>query len=257
MRLRPSRAEMWKRHVENYTEVFRQALLSLLGEKQIDKNEIAISRRLNYLVQKKCFEFNKDLIFPIFDTSIISESDNENDDQKKSGRPDFSCRLKNHHATSHEESEIDFHVECKCLGFSKNSSWIYNENYVNHGIMRFDHEDKRYGENTSDGLMVGYVLSMSPEDICREVNVKLAKVQHNWPPIVFPLSSEFLKETSQKLKRTVIHPVDFTLTHPTPKPSGKSLYASIAWHTIPIGGNPICLRRILIFTLMKKTSTWI
>ena len=210
---RPSGNQLWRKHVEIYTEVFRQALIALTAIEPIGENELDISRQLYKLVRHECFKRSPELLYPICETPIISESDDNEHGWKKSGRPDFSCRLKNSHALSYTESERDFHVECKCLGFPKTASWIYNKNYVNDGIVRFDQDDKRYGENVSEGIMIGYVLSMSPEDICVEVNAELIKTKRKYPPVCFATSTTALKETTQQLTRVIIKPVDFTLIH--------------------------------------------
>jgi len=214
MSLLPRGKQIWKKHVEIYTDIFRQALLALSEMPSlIGKNETTISRRLNDLVQQKCFAYDRDLAYPICETPIVPEETEEEYRYQETGCPDFSCRLKNPHASSCRESEFDFHIECKCLGSPTSSSWILNKNYVNHGIMRFDLKDKRYGENVPDGMMIGYVISMNAEDICKEVNAELVKTKRKFTPISFSPSSDLLKETTQQIKRIVITPPDFTLIH--------------------------------------------
>ncbi|MDR0609895.1 MAG: hypothetical protein LBG58_07285 [Planctomycetaceae bacterium] len=217
MSLRPRGNNLWKRHVELYTDIFRQALIVLSTLQEYGEKEISISRQLNDLVQNACFDRGKEITFPICEVPIISKTENntENksvDEWQMSGRPDFTCRLKNQYASSYSESELDFHVECKCLGTPISSSWIYNRNYVNHGIMRFDQGDKRYGENVSNGMMIGYILSMKPDDICKEVNSELIEKRHNFEPICISSRSS-LYEASQRLSRTIVLPSDFTLFH--------------------------------------------
>ena len=214
MSLRPSGNQLWKKHVQIYTAIFRQALLALSKiQTLINENEQTISLRLSELVQQKCFEYDKDLAYPIYEPLIMTKMGKKNKQRLQSGRPDFSCRLKNRYAQSYAESELDFHIECKCLGIPSNPSWIFNKNYVNKGIMRFDLKDKRYGENVSDGMMIGYVTSMSPDDICKEINAELIQTGRNFPPISFPPSPVLLRETTQQIKRIVIAPSDFTLIH--------------------------------------------
>lgn len=213
MSLRPRGNQLWKKHVEMYVEVFRQALIALSKIKQAGKSEPAISCRLNKLVRRKCFESGKELVFPIYEVPIFADLSDDDSKLKEAGRPDFTCRLKDKTATSCSNSELDFHIECKCLGRPKSSSWIFNENYVNHGIMRFDQDDKRYGENVPNGMMIGYILSMCTDDICKEVNEELKKTKRKYSSLCFQSSSGLLKETSQQLVREIVSPANFAILH--------------------------------------------
>jgi len=211
MNLRPTGYRLWKKHVEIYTEVFRRALVELSKLPAINGNEIAISIQLNELLQQTCFEIDEELVFPKYNLPIPPTVKGKYNMSSKTGQPDFTCCLKNPHAQSHRESELNFHIECKCLGTPQSPTWNFNKNYVEHGIMRFDQENKRYGEHVTDGMMIGYILSMCPEDICKEVNVELTKIKYS--PISFPNSHERLQETTQRLTRKIINPADFTLIH--------------------------------------------
>ena len=213
MPLRPSGKKIWEKHVKDYTEIFRRALIALSSLPKIDASEVAISTQLNTLLQKECFKYNRELPYPKYNLPIPPKAKGKNSVQEKTGQPDFTCCFKDGYAEAYDKSEFNFHIECKCLGLPNRSNWVFNKNYVNEGIMRFDHKDKCYGENAADGMMVGYIISMNTENICKEVNAELAKIKRNFSPICFVPSSELLKETTQQLKRVVIAPSDFTLTH--------------------------------------------
>lgn len=212
MSLRPRGNQLWKKHVELYTDIFRQALIALSTLQKYEKNEPAISRKLKYLLEKECFKRGKEIAYPICEVPIMPEIEDD-DEFKKSGRPDFSCRLKDHYASSYRNSELDFHVECKCLGTPKRKDWVFNENYVNHGILRFDQADKRYGENVSHGLMIGYVLSMSPDEICNEVCETLKIMRPKFPPVCILPTEKPLNEGEQIIFREVVLPERFTIIH--------------------------------------------
>lgn len=214
MSLRPRGNQLWKKHVELYTDVFRKALTKLSTLPKHGKNENSISRQLNELVRIECFERGKEISYPICEVPITPEINDEDvDELLKSGRPDFSCRLKDPYAGSYRKSELDLHVECKCLGTPKRKDWVFNENYVNYGIVRFDQDDKRYGEYVSHGLMIGYVLSMSPDKICEEICEELKKVRPKFPPVCVLPTDEPLTEGEQIIFREVILPEKFTIIH--------------------------------------------
>jgi hypothetical protein len=63
-----------------------------------------------------------------------------------------------------------FVIECKRLGDSGRSDWVLNQNYVNHGIIRFIAVEHGYARNDGAGAMVGYVQNMDLPDILAEVN---------------------------------------------------------------------------------------
>jgi hypothetical protein len=214
MSLRPRGNLLWKKHVELYTDIFRQALIALSMLPKHGKKEPSISRQLNDLVRMECFKRGKEISYPICEVPIIQEiEDGDIDELKKSGRPDFTCRLKNQAAASYRKSELDFHIECKCLGHPKRNNWVFNKNYVNHGILRFDQEDKIYGKNVSHGMMIGYILSMNPDEICTEVCEELKRVRPNFPPVSISVTTRPLSEAVQTLCREVIKPEEFTIFH--------------------------------------------
>lgn len=65
---------------------------------------------------------------------------------------------------------IYFHIECKRLGSSTSRTWKYNEEYVKNGIHRFTSETFRYGIDSNEGAMIGYIEDMESESILNEVN---------------------------------------------------------------------------------------
>ncbi|GHT30202.1 hypothetical protein FACS18942_11150 [Planctomycetales bacterium] len=214
MPLRPRGNRLWEKHVQIYCQVFRQALIALSKKSKLGKDELILSRQLYDLVRRECYNYSSEIAYPICEVPIVPEIEsNDSIKLKKSGRPDFSCRFKNTTATFYKESERDFHIECKCLGTPNSKSWIFNKNYVNHGIIRFDQRASCYGEDVSYGMMIGYMLSMTLDDICAEVNAELKKNKPFFPAISFTLPITPLFESRQALKRTFIKPTEFTLFH--------------------------------------------
>jgi len=104
-------------------------------------------------------------------------------------------------------------IECKRLGKKLRSDRVFNELYIENGVRRFITEEHGYAKWDSEGSMVGYVQSMDPEDILREVN-DMANV-HATPPLPPPIKGWISNGTS-----VIIHtfqrpwsPSSFTLRH--------------------------------------------
>jgi hypothetical protein len=61
-------------------------------------------------------------------------------------------------------------VECKRLGKSSRADWVFNVNYVQHGICRFRDPKWAYAQRFRSGAMVGYWQSMELMQVLKEVN---------------------------------------------------------------------------------------
>ncbi|MCP4157891.1 MAG: hypothetical protein GY757_59830 [bacterium] len=134
---------------------------------------------------------------------------------KKSKRPDFTCYYFNAHANSPEQQEIPFHVECKRLGCpgAKSPSWKFNDNYVSKGIKRFDCASFNYGKGAPSGMMIGYIISMSPEAIVCDVNGYQKEHLSHFPDIEFNFDVKAVFQGLQEIERLHVSPVQFELIH--------------------------------------------
>ncbi len=138
------------------------------------------------------------------------------DDTGAGKRPDFTSEIRDLAATAPTAAWLYYHVECKCLGQPSSATWIYNKNYVEKGIRRFLDPEHGYGERAFSGAMIGYVLSMSFEEILEDVNGHLGEPSELGaaPPIYFPGSCrDGIARTSQVLDRARVDPRSFTLWH--------------------------------------------
>ena len=210
-------ATLWSRHVLNYSEIFTLALQELSESATISGDEDAISERLCPFLSKACFNLRKtkklELQTPYWESPIQPVNQEELKGGKKRRRPDFTCRLINKWANSHEESEISLHIECKLLGNPTSATWILNENYVKNGIKRFDSKDYQYGKNAYSGIMIGYIISMNPTDIASEVNTYQSKHLPEYNQIQFLFDTVTLFNAHQSIKRKNITPFGFELIH--------------------------------------------
>ena len=128
-------------------------------------------------------------------------------------RPDFTCKFSNPWACSPEEYEIAFHVECKRLGTHTSPSWNLNEKYVINGIKRFDCSIYEYGKRAPSGMMIGYIIGMTPEVLEKEVNRYKRKFLPYCPDVGFKFDQKTLFQTHQQIQRRNIEPVQFELIH--------------------------------------------
>ena len=213
----PSFSVLWKRHETLCVGVFIMALRRLSENGCDSTNEDDISEQLCLLLREICFEEfrenDREIPIPDWDGPISPATKNELKGGKKKKRPDFTCNLLNTLADSSDDFEISFHVECKLLGAPTSRTWILNENYVTHGIKRFDSRSHEYGKRASSGMMIGYIRSMSPETILEEVNSHQRKHCSENPAIQFDSLWERIQQYGQKLKRKHVRPQTFKLIH--------------------------------------------
>jgi len=208
---------LWNRHVVLYSEVFSAALQELSESSSISGDEDAISEILCSILSRVCFRLgksrNQDLQTPYWEAPIQPVTGNELKGGKIRKRPDFTCKCINPWAVSHEKYEVSLHVECKLLGRPTSATWILNENYVKNGIKRFDSKIHEYGKRAYTGMMIGYIIGMTPEEIESEVNVYQKKHIPEHTQIKFLFDMMTLFKTSQYIKRKNVMPARFELFH--------------------------------------------
>ena len=213
----PSFIFLWNRHVKLYLEVFSIALKEMVEENSASGDEDAISETLGLILRRACFNIyrsgNREVRTPIWETPIQPVSGDELKGGKIRKRPDFTCNCFNPWADSPEEQEISFHVECKRLGNPTSSSWILNRNYVKDGIKRFDCKTHEYGKRALSGMMIGYIVSMTPKEIEAEVNTYQKKYVPGYADISFISDSTMLFQAHQEIERKSVYPIQFELIH--------------------------------------------
>ena len=99
------------------------------------------------------------------------------------------------------------------LGNPTSASWNLNENYVINGIKRFDCKTHEYGKRAPSGMMIGYIISMTPAEIEMEVNGYQKKHLPNCPHITFKSDVKTLFQTHQEIQRRNVEPTQFELIH--------------------------------------------
>lgn len=213
----PAFSILWNKHKQLYMEVFSMALQELSKRDFVSGDEEAISETLSMLLTQTCFNVRRirgqEVSTPIWEGPIQPVSEQELKGGKTRKRPDFTCKCSNPWAHSPEEYEISLHVECKRLGVNTSHSWNLNENYVINGIKRFDCCTHEYGKRASSGMMIGYIIGMTPVELEKEVNRYQRKLLPYCPDIGFTFDIKTLFQTHQQIQRRNIEPVQFELIH--------------------------------------------
>jgi hypothetical protein len=208
----------WNAFKQLYIEVFSTALRELAEKDSLSGDEDAISELLILNIRQVCFNFNrsrdkKEIRAPIWEAPIQPVNRGELRGGKRRKRPDFTCYYFNCHAGSADEQEIPLHVECKRLGSPTSPSWNLNKNYVINGIKRFDCSTHQYGKRSPSGMMIGYIISMTPQEIEIEVNGYQKKHLPNCPAITFTFDGTTPFQTHQQIRRRSVKPAQFELIH--------------------------------------------
>lgn len=208
---------LWIRHVSLYSNIFSEALLELSKSDSISGGENSVSEKLCPILNRCCYRRGKskkqEIQTPYWEAPIQPVSEEELKEDNTTKRPDFTCKLINPWAESHDKYEISLHIECKLLGHPTSTKWILNENYVKNGIKRFDSKTHEYGKRASSGIMIGYIISMTPEDIENEVNVYQKKHIPENDEIKFSFDTKPLYKSYQNIKRKNVTPIQFELIH--------------------------------------------
>ncbi len=209
-------AALWSRHESLYKYIFIEALIRLAAEPRISRGEKIVSKHLSRILVTVCREIantkNQEVHSPTPDGLNQPVNAEEMEEEFTGKQPDFTCNCYNPQAKSNETYLIPFHVECKLLGEPTSSTWILNRNYVTNGIARFDLQSHKYGNRASSGIMIGYIISMTPEQIQTEVNSHIETILPYVPPLVFALSRVPLQSEHSFARRHVM-PTPFTLIH--------------------------------------------
>ena len=188
-RPRISLLRLWERHELRVINVLGEALAIMSSSGIRESNEVLQNRRLfQCLMEANNRQWR--LGTGGFDHPPTPEGKNlpSADDEQRAMRedkiPDFQWTLIDHAEDDPVRSVHAFVIECKILGKPKRADWIYNENYVKHGMLRFVAGEHGYAKGEISGAMIGYVYDMDPGSILAEVNVTAST--HGLPHVPHP-----------------------------------------------------------------------
>ena len=201
--------QLWERHEKLYQRIFMNGLKLLKLNNSQREHEDAVSEALCPVLQRVCFAHPEKPSIPQWEMPIAPASDDELKGGKRQKRPDFTCSKVNPFAQSDDMFEVSLHIECKRLGQNK-GSYNLNKNYVEKGIKRFDSITHEYGKRAPSGMMIGYIINSTTEDILLDVNryLKGLEIQN----LIFDFTDR-VTSCDSIFCRKFVEPENFKLIH--------------------------------------------
>lgn len=167
------KAITWPKYEAAVLAVFEEGLRRLALRATLPRSEQPINFELLAICLDVHVEFQKNKTTMPFVIEMDSTNQPVADDVVRSKRlnkrPDFACAMFNQQATEGKASQVRYSLECKRLG-TPEPQWVLNENYSEHGQMRFVQEDHGYAKGCESAAMIGYAQSMDPDALLTEVN---------------------------------------------------------------------------------------
>jgi hypothetical protein len=169
-----SELPLWEQHEERVVSIMRSALARfhtrrppMAGEPELNREFflcILEVNRENRLAGDAWFDYP-----PSYEARNPPSPGTEGSASERKV-PDFHWGYLDHEEPDARRSVRTFVIECKRLGAPSSAGWAFNVHYVDDGVGRFRDPDWRYGKDVGSGAMVGYVESMTPDEILAEVN---------------------------------------------------------------------------------------
>jgi len=151
--------------------ILERGLLLLSSEKGLPEAEVDLNRRLYAcLLEAQRELYPRDTVPPVPECNNQPDLDDESRAAREQKRPDFQWIYIDPYEPDPRHSSKQFVVECKRLGKPCRADWVFNVNYVRHGICRFRGPTWAYAQRFRSGAMVGYCRSMEPAQVLDEVN---------------------------------------------------------------------------------------
>ncbi len=200
---------LWTEHTALYQSVFFHSLKKLKQRTSLPQKEDEISAVLFGILKTVCksWSLKKKAEIP----APLAQLPKQDPDKaiktslNSLPKPDFICPK----FDPEKGENLFFDVECKLLGDPTSKNWILNKNYVTDGVFRFDCQNHEYGKDVSSGMMIGYIISMAPDSILKEVNANLVPSK-----IVLYFNSLVTVDCCcTDLNRKHVVPSDFKLSH--------------------------------------------
>jgi len=194
---------LWARHEAHYFKAFSRALELLLEMSSLPLEEVALNRELYFCLLKANRELDPEGVYPppMAECCNQPDPDDEIRAERESKRPDFNWGFTDPHESDFRTSAKQFIVECKRLGVAPRADWILNQNYVEHGVVRFIDPSWSYAKRFPSAVMIGYCQSMEWDDILKEVNQ--AGKRRNLPPIALSIDGWRIAAVS-KLQHSLV-----------------------------------------------------
>jgi len=165
--------ELWSGREAKCLSIIERALHLLRQEPAFPVLEVELNRRFYFCLLSASRElYPDDEIAPILECNNQPDPDDEVRARREQKRPDFQWIYLDRYEADLQRSSRQFVVESKRLGAATRADWILNLNYINNGIHRFREPGWAYGKLAPSGAMIGYLQSMQPDEVLREVNTE-------------------------------------------------------------------------------------
>jgi len=162
---------LWAERESKCLTTLDRALLLLRLNQDLPETEVALNRRLYLCLLAANHElYPENDIAPVMECNNQPDPDDEARITREQKRPDFQWIYLDRYESDPHRSSKQFVVECKRLGESSRADWVFNLNYVNHGINRFRDPMWAYAQRFPSGAMIGYWQNMEETQVLNEVN---------------------------------------------------------------------------------------
>ena len=164
----------WRRHETRVLGVFSAALNVLRVEPDLPAGEDPLNRKLYFAVQRENVRLcrkGEGMPSPVtYEACNQPDVDDVTRAEREKKRPDFQWGFVNLQEPDDDRASMFYTVECKRLRSPERPDWVFNENYVRHGVARFVDVNHGYAKSAVSAAMVGYVQDMCFQAILGEVN---------------------------------------------------------------------------------------
>jgi hypothetical protein len=143
---------LWAKRKARCVAILERALRMLRAEPDLKEAEVDLNRQLYFCLLNASRElYPTDGIPPIPESNNQPDPDDESRATREQKRPDFQWIYLDQYEPDPRRSSKQFVVECKRLGKSPRANWVFNLNYVNHGINRFRDKQWAYAQRFPSG----------------------------------------------------------------------------------------------------------
>lgn len=198
---RISQVNTWTRYKQDIFSLIAETLLLLqqqpdLPEIEDSTSQPSLNRELFRCFRKACKNLGLTYHLPTREGKNPPYFGDITPKPREEKRPDFYWQFIDSLADE-ASCEKRFILECKRLGSPSSANWKLNQNYLNHGILRFLSAPHEYGKGDDEGAMVGYIQSMDLEDIYREISQAIQDISEPIP--LLQLLGEWKEKDISKL----------------------------------------------------------
>lgn len=167
---------LWPKREAKCLATVADALGRLRNRLGLPETEVELNRHFYFCLLEASRElYPEDEIAPVAECNNQPDPDDEACAKRKLKRPDFQWAYLDRYETDPRRSSKQFVVECKRLGNSGRADWVLNQNYANHGIIRFRDPEWAYAKRVPSGAMVGYWQNMEAHEVLTEVTEETRK----------------------------------------------------------------------------------